>query len=50
MGEKKIEYRDEFGFTKFLVGAPSCKLSTPDMDKSFIKTMKIGIKPEKFNE
>lgn len=50
MGEKKMEYKDEYAFSKFLVGAPSCKLETPEFNKSFIETMKIGIVPEKYTE
>ena len=50
MGEKKIEYKDDYAFSKFLIGAPSCKLETPNMNKSFSQVMKIGIVPEKFTE
>ncbi|QKF94297.1 hypothetical protein QKU48_gp0839 [Fadolivirus algeromassiliense] len=39
LGEKKIEYKDDFSFTKFFLGTQSCKFSTPEINKSVGEVM-----------
>jgi|688.fasta_scaffold606447_2 hypothetical protein len=48
LGEKKIEYGNEFSYSKFLLGTQTCKLSTPKINESFTEIIKIGMKPTKY--
>ena len=48
LGEKKIEYGEDFEFSKFFFGQPVCKGETPPHNKSFGEVMLIGITPRKY--
>ena len=50
IGEKKIEYGKDFTYYTFMIGNPTCKLDTPQMNKSFLDILAIGLKPELYKE
>ena len=43
LGEKKIEYKNDFSFSKFFIGTPVCKSYTPPINKSMSEIMYIGL-------
>jgi len=45
MGEKKIEYREDFEYNKFFFGKPTCKGETPEIDKTISEVISIGLSP-----
>jgi hypothetical protein len=45
LGEKKIEYKKDFSFKKFMLGAPYCKNNTLDVNIPVSDVLKIGMSP-----